>query len=50
MKVKPSLKKRCKDCYIVKRRKKVILRGKVMIKPVYYVYCKSNPKHKQKQG
>jgi len=50
MKPKSSIKKRCRDCYIVKRRKKVVSKGKVKIKPVYYVYCKSNPRHKQKQG
>lgn len=50
MKVKSSIKKRCKDCYIVKRTKKVISKGKISIKPVYYVYCKANPKHKQRQG
>lgn len=50
MKVKASLKKRCKDCYIVKRTKKQISNGKVMIRPTYYIYCKVNPKHKQRQG
>ncbi len=37
MKVKPSVKKMCNDCKIIKRE------GKVMI------ICK-NPRHKQKQG
>lgn len=37
MKVKPSVKKRCDKCKIVKR------------KGVLRVIC-SNPKHKQKQG
>ncbi|MEI6462775.1 MAG: 50S ribosomal protein L36 [bacterium] len=38
MKVRSSLKKICVNCYIVKRKKQL------------YVYCKKNPKHKQKQG
>lgn len=50
MKVKSSLKKRCKDCYFVRRNKKVTKNGKLIVKPVYYVYCKTNPKHKQRQG
>lgn len=50
MKAKASVKKRCNQCYMVKRRKKVIYNGRIKIKPVYYVYCKANPKHKQKQG
>lgn len=37
MKVAPSVKKRCKDCKVVRRKKRV------------YIICK-NPKHKQKQG
>jgi large subunit ribosomal protein L36 len=37
MKVKPSVKKICNDCRVIKRE------GKVMI------ICK-NPRHKQKQG
>ncbi|CAL9736905.1 large ribosomal subunit protein bL36m [Monosporozyma servazzii] len=37
-KSKSSLKKFCKDCYIVRRKGRV------------YVYCKSNGKHKQRQG
>ncbi|KAG8550115.1 hypothetical protein GDO81_028671 [Engystomops pustulosus] len=36
LKTKGVLKKRCKDCYIVKRRGR------------FYVYCKSNGKHKQR--
>ena len=50
MKKKASIKKRCRHCYIVKRRRRVTSRGKVTIKPVYYVYCKANPRHKQKQA
>lgn len=38
MKVRASVKKRCPDCYVVKRGGRV------------YVYCKKNPKHKQRQG
>ncbi|MDO8513354.1 MAG: 50S ribosomal protein L36 [bacterium] len=38
MKVKPSVKKICKDCQIVRRGGTV------------YVICKKNPKHKQRQG
>ncbi|OBA23724.1 hypothetical protein METBIDRAFT_111825 [Metschnikowia bicuspidata var. bicuspidata NRRL YB-4993] len=37
-KVRTSVKKFCKDCYMVRRKGKV------------YVYCKSNGKHKQRQG
>ncbi|RCK60664.1 54S ribosomal protein RTC6, mitochondrial [Candida viswanathii] len=37
-KVRTSVKKFCKDCYMVKRKGRV------------YVYCKSNGKHKQRQG
>lgn len=37
-KVRTSVKKFCKDCYVVKRKGRV------------YVYCKSNGKHKQRQG
>jgi large subunit ribosomal protein L36 len=37
MKVKPSVKKMCKNCKIIKREGKVI------------VICK-NPRHKQRQG
>ena len=50
MKVKSSLKKRCRYCYLVKRNKKVVGNGKVSIKPTYYIYCKADPKHKQRQG
>lgn len=50
MKARASVKTRCKDCYMVKRVKRVQKRGVVKFKPTYYVYCKSNPKHKQKQG
>ena len=38
MKVKSSVKKRCEHCYIVKRA------------GITYVYCKRDPRHKQKQG
>ena len=38
MKVRPSVKKMCDNCKIVKRR------GRVM------VICSANPKHKQRQG
>ncbi|MBM3257739.1 MAG: 50S ribosomal protein L36 [Candidatus Nealsonbacteria bacterium] len=38
MKVRPSVKKICKDCKIVRRSGRV------------YVICKRNPKHKQRQG
>mgnify|MGYP004715731973 CR=1 FL=1 len=37
-KVRTAVKKLCKDCYMVKRRGKM------------YVFCKSNNKHKQRQG
>ncbi|KAM5169310.1 large ribosomal subunit protein bL36m [Callospermophilus lateralis] len=36
-KTKAVLKKRCKDCYLVKRRGR------------WFVYCKTNPRHKQRQ-
>ena len=38
MKVRSSIKKMCKHCYKVRRGK------------TNYVYCKKNPKHKQRQG
>ena len=38
MKVRSSVKKICKDCKIIKR------------KGVLRVICKSNPRHKQRQG
>ncbi|MFA5087344.1 MAG: 50S ribosomal protein L36 [Candidatus Paceibacterota bacterium] len=38
MKVRPSVKKICSDCKIVRREGRV------------YVICKKNPKHKQRQG
>ncbi len=47
MKAKASVKKRCPHCYIVIRRKKG---KKKPFKKVVYVYCKANPRHKQKQG
>ncbi|CAK7894440.1 54S ribosomal protein Rtc6p, mitochondrial [[Candida] anglica] len=37
-KVRTAVKKICKDCYMVKRKGRM------------YVYCKSNGKHKQRQG
>lgn len=37
-KTKSAVKKFCKDCYIVRRKGRI------------YVYCKSNGKHKQRQG
>ncbi|MCP5339708.1 MAG: 50S ribosomal protein L36 [Steroidobacteraceae bacterium] len=37
MKVRPSVKKICKDCKVVRRRR------------VIYVICK-DPRHKQRQG
>ena len=42
MKVRPSVKRMCDKCKIVRRRGKT---GKVVI----YVICQ-NPKHKQRQG
>jgi len=38
MKVRSSIKKICKDCQVVKR------------EGVLRVICKTNPKHKQRQG
>lgn len=38
MKVRPSVKKMCNDCKVIRR------------EGVVYVICKKNPKHKQKQG
>ena len=38
MKVRSAIKKMCDQCYIVRR-------GKIA-----YVYCKLNPRHKQRQG
>ncbi|KAH3686039.1 hypothetical protein WICPIJ_003039 [Wickerhamomyces pijperi] len=37
-KVKTAVKKMCDDCYVVRRKGRV------------YVYCKTNKKHKQRQG
>ncbi|SCW00497.1 LAFE_0C05490g1_1 [Lachancea fermentati] len=37
-KVRTAVKKFCNDCYMVRRKGRV------------YVYCKSNKKHKQRQG
>ncbi|XP_054434192.1 large ribosomal subunit protein bL36m [Pteronotus mesoamericanus] len=36
-KTKGVIKKRCRDCYRVKRRGR------------WFIYCKTNPKHKQRQ-
>lgn len=38
MKTKSSLKRRCKDCFFVVRRGRL------------FVYCKTHPRHKQRQG
>ncbi|NXD92756.1 RM36 protein, partial [Chaetorhynchus papuensis] len=38
LKTKTALRRRCKDCYFVRRRGRL------------YVYCKSNPRHKQRSG
>ncbi|MEK7200602.1 MAG: 50S ribosomal protein L36 [Patescibacteria group bacterium] len=38
MKVKASIKKMCSKCQMVRR------------KGILFVVCKSNPKHKQRQG
>ncbi|MCD6081684.1 50S ribosomal protein L36 [candidate division bacterium WOR-3 4484_18] len=38
MKVRASVKKRCRDCKIVRR------------KGIVRVICKKNPKHNQRQG
>ncbi|XP_055514943.1 39S ribosomal protein L36, mitochondrial [Leucoraja erinacea] len=38
MKTKSALKRRCKDCFFVRRRGRL------------YVYCKTHPRHKQRQG
>mmetsp|Transcript_25713 Transcript_25713/g.33688 ORF Transcript_25713/g.33688 Transcript_25713/m.33688 type:complete len:127 (+) Transcript_25713:118-498(+) len=38
MKVRSALKKMCDGCYFARRKKRL------------YVYCKKNPKHKQRQG
>ncbi|XP_013883871.1 large ribosomal subunit protein bL36m [Austrofundulus limnaeus] len=38
MKTRSSLKRRCKDCFFVRRRGRL------------FVYCKTNPRHKQRQG
>jgi len=38
MKVRSSVKRICEHCKIVRRRGRI------------YVICKSNPKHKQRQG
>ncbi|HBH45942.1 MAG TPA: 50S ribosomal protein L36 [Candidatus Jacksonbacteria bacterium] len=38
MKVQASIRKRCKQCQIVKRGKRL------------YIYCTSSPSHKQRQG
>ncbi|XP_062845672.1 large ribosomal subunit protein bL36m [Trichomycterus rosablanca] len=38
MKTRTALKKRCKDCFFVRRRGRL------------FVFCKSHPRHKQRQG
>jgi len=38
MKVRSSVKKRCSDCQIIRRNKRVV------------VICKKSPRHKQRQG
>ncbi|HEQ65310.1 MAG TPA: 50S ribosomal protein L36 [bacterium] len=38
MKVQASVKKRCENCYMVRRKGRI------------YVYCKKTPSHKQRQG
>ncbi|XP_008298872.1 large ribosomal subunit protein bL36m [Stegastes partitus] len=38
MKTKTALKRRCKDCFFVRRRGHL------------FVFCKTNPRHKQRQG
>uniref|UniRef100_A0A4W4GNB3 Ribosomal protein n=2 Tax=Electrophorus electricus TaxID=8005 RepID=A0A4W4GNB3_ELEEL len=38
MKTKTALKRRCKDCFFVRRRGRL------------FVYCKTHPRHKQRQG
>jgi large subunit ribosomal protein L36 len=38
MQVQASVKKRCKDCQLVRRRGRL------------FVICKKNPRHKQRQG
>ncbi|KAK9461395.1 mitochondrial 54S ribosomal protein bL36m [Lipomyces oligophaga] len=38
IKVRTSVKRLCADCYVVRRKGAVVVR------------CKSNPKHKQRQG
>ncbi|HOM78144.1 50S ribosomal protein L36 [Patescibacteria group bacterium] len=38
MKVQPSVKKRCKQCNLIRRN------------GVLYVYCKRTPRHNQRQG
>ncbi|MDD5341171.1 MAG: 50S ribosomal protein L36 [Patescibacteria group bacterium] len=38
MKVRASVRPRCRDCKVIRRKKRV------------WVICKSHPKHKQRQG
>jgi ribosomal protein L36 len=38
MKVRSAVRKMCKDCYLVKRKGKL------------FCYCKTDPRHKQRQG
>ncbi|NWU91292.1 RM36 protein, partial [Upupa epops] len=37
LKTKTSLRRRCKDCFFVRRRGRL------------YIYCKTNPRHKQRK-
>jgi large subunit ribosomal protein L36 len=38
MKVRPSVKRMCKECRVIRRKGKV------------FIICSSDPKHKQRQG
>jgi large subunit ribosomal protein L36 len=38
MKVRPSVKRFCRDCRVIRRRGRI------------YVICSKDPKHKQRQG
>lgn len=38
MKVRSSVKKICRDCAVIRRKRRVM------------IICKKNPKHKQRQG
>jgi ribosomal protein L36 len=43
MKVRPSAKKICDNCYLVRRKNK---RGEAKL----FIYCKRNRRHNQRQG